>query len=257
MLKKGVSVAMQIEDVTKRLQMEEELTHAQKLGTLGEVLSRFTHEFNNLMTGIVGHISLLRMETDKSDGRYSRIAAIEDLASKAHNLGKNILSFSRKEKYETERINTKELIDSVLNLIEKTVLKNVKIEKKYSKDSLDIISNRERLSLAFFNLLINAKDAIAEANVSEGKISIQVNLDEWDATGKKFVNICISDNGIGVEEKNLDKIFLPYFSTKGRKGTGIGLSTVKQIVENCEGNISVSSQSGKGATFCIKFPSPS
>ena len=100
MLKKGVSVALQIEDVTERLQMEEELTHAQKMGTLGEVLSRFTHEFNNLMTGIVGHISLLRLETDKGDGRYSRITAIEDLASKAHNLGKNILSFSRKEKYE-------------------------------------------------------------------------------------------------------------------------------------------------------------
>lgn len=257
MLKKGVSVAMQIEDVTKRLQMEEELTHAQKMGTLGEVLSRFTHEFNNLMTGIVGHISLLRMETDKGDSRYSRIAAIEDLASKAHNLGKNILSFSRKEKYEAERINIKELIDSVLNLIEKTVLKNVRIEKKYSNDSLDIISNRERLSLAFFNLLINAKDAITEAGVSEGEISIRVDLESSSEPDKKYVKICISDNGIGVDEKNLDKIFLPYFSTKGRKGTGIGLSTVKQIVENFDGNISVFNESGDGATFCIRFPSAS
>jgi signal transduction histidine kinase len=254
MLKKGVSVAMQIEDVTKRLQMEEELTHAQKMGTLGEVLSRFTHEFNNLMTGMVGHISLLRMETDESDGRYSRITAIEDLVSKAHNLGKNILNFSRKEKYESERINIKELIDSVLDLIEKTVLKNVKIEKQYSKDPIYIISNRERLSLAFFNLLINAKDAITEASVPEGVISIQVNLETLGEKGEKYVNICISDNGIGVDEKNLDKIFLPYFSTKGRKGTGIGLSTVKHVVENCHGNIKVSSQNRKGATFCIQFP---
>jgi PAS domain S-box-containing protein len=255
MLKKGVSVAMQIEDVTERLQMEEELTHAQKLGTLGEVLSRFTHEFNNLMTGIIGHISLLRLETEKSDARYSRITAIEELASKAHNLGKNILSFSRKEKIEAERVNITELIDSVLNLIEKTVLKNVKIEKKYSDDVLDIVFNKERLSLAFFNLLINAKDAITEAGVSTGRISIQVELETEKTTSKKYVKICFSDNGIGIDKKNLDKIFLPYFSTKGRKGTGIGLSTVKQIVESCDGKISVSSRFKCGATFCIKIPS--
>ncbi len=255
MLKKGVSVALQIEDVTERLQMEEELTHAQKLGTLGEVLSRFTHEFNNLMTGIVGHISLLRLETEKSDGKYSRITAIEDLASKAHNLGKNILNFSRKEKYEAERVNITELIDSVLNLIEKTVLKNVKIEKKYSDDVLDIVTNKERLSLAFFNLLINAKDAITEAGVSTGRISIQVELETEKTTSKKYVKICFSDNGIGIDEKNLDKIFLPYFSTKERKGTGIGLSMVKQIIESSDGKISVSSRFKYGATFCIKIPS--
>ncbi|MCK4835056.1 MAG: HAMP domain-containing protein [Candidatus Aminicenantes bacterium] len=253
-LKKGISVAMQIEDITERLQMEEELTHAQKMGTLGEVLSRFTHEFNNLMTGIIGHISLLKLKTEKSSANFSRIILIEELTTKAHDLGKNILSFSRKEKYETEKINIIELIDSVLNLIGKTVLKDVVLEKKYSEDSFFIIGNKERLSLAFFNLFINAKDAISEATSREGRISIMVDYQDHKNTEKRYVKVRISDNGIGVDEKNIDKIFLPYFSTKGRKGTGIGLSTVKQVINNCDGEISVSSHFGVSTTFTILIP---
>jgi signal transduction histidine kinase len=85
-------------------------------------------------------------------------------------------------------------------------------------------------------------------------ITIQIDPEKPDVSGERYVNIRVSDNGIGIEEKNMDKIFLPYFSTKGRKGTGIGLSTVKQIVEHCSGTLSVSSQLGKGATFCIRLP---
>ena len=253
-LKKGISVAMQIEDITDRLQMEAELTHAQKLGTLGEVLSRFTHEFNNLMTGIIGHISLLKLESDRNSSYLSRIISIEELATKAHDLGKNILSFSRKEKYETELISVRELVDSVLNLIGKTVLKNVNVEKIYSGDPVFILGNKERLSLAFFNLFINAKDAITESDSVEGKILVSVEYQEGKTPDKGYVKVSIQDNGVGVEEKHIDKIFLPYFSTKGRKGTGIGLSTVKQVIESCDGVISVSTQVGVGTTFTILIP---
>lgn len=253
-LKKGISVAMQIEDITERLQMEEELTHAQKLGTLGEVLSRFTHEFNNLMTGIIGHISLLKLETDKKSASLSRIISIEDLATKAYDLGKNILSFSRKEKYDTERIEVTGLVDSVLELIGKTVLKDVSVEKEYRQGSVYVMGNKERLSLALFNLFINAKDAIAEADLSEGVISVVVDCQDGEKKDKKFVRLDIRDNGIGVDEKNIEKIFLPYFSTKGRKGTGIGLSTVKQVIESWDGKISVTSRVGVGTTFTILLP---
>jgi PAS domain S-box-containing protein len=253
-LKRGISVAFQIEDVTERLQMEEELTHAQKLGTLGEVLSRFTHEFNNLMTGIIGHINLLKFEMDSSSGNYSRIASIEELASKAQNLGKNILSFSRKEKIETETINIAELIESVLILVEKTILKDVLVEKNISGSEFFIEGNKEKLSLAFFNLLINAKDAITEAGSTNGKISIVIEREHQDEGKSRFIRIDISDNGIGIEEINLGKIFHPYFSTKGKKGTGIGLSTVKQIIENSGGEVSVLSRHKVGTTFSIKIP---
>jgi len=251
-LKKGNSVAIQIEDITERLQMEEDLTHAQKLGTIGEVLSRFTHEFNNLMTGIMGHISLLKQKTDKDSPSLSRIMYIEELATKATQLGSNILDFSRKKKPETKRISVTELADSVLNLIGKTVLKGLIVEKNYKEDCLFVIGNKEKLSMVLFNLLINAKDAIAEAKVPQGKITVEV--DSHDTPGRKYVKLNIRDNGIGIDKKNLDKVFLPFFSTKGKKGTGIGLSTVKKVIESYNGDISISSQAGVGTTFTILLP---
>jgi len=252
LLKKGISVAIQIEDMTERLQMEEDLTHAQKLGTMGEVLSRFTHEFNNLMTGIIGYIGLLKQGTDKNSPNLSRIEYIEELANKATHLGSNVLDFSRKKKYETKRISVMELVDSVLNLIGKTVLKDVIIEKKYGDNPVFIVGNREKLSMVLFNLLINARDAIAEADVPKGKITVQVGYQN-DAD-QKVVKLNITDNGIGIDGKNLDKIFQPFFSTKGKKGTGIGLSTVKKVIESYEGKISISSRVGVGTTFSILFP---
>jgi len=251
-LKKGNSVAIQIEDITERLQMEEDLTHAQKLGTIGEVLSRFTHEFNNLMTGIMGHISLLKQKTDKDSPSLSRIMYIEELATKATQLGSNILDFSRKKKPETKRISVTELADSVLNLIGKTVLKGLIVEKNYKEDCLFVIGNKEKLSMVLFNLLINAKDAIAEAKVPQGKITVEV--DSHDTPDRKYVKLNIRDNGIGIDKKNLDKVFLPFFSTKGKKGTGIGLSTVKKVIESYNGDISISSQAGVGTTFTILLP---
>ncbi len=251
-LKKGISVAIQIEDITERLRMEEDLTHAQKLGTMGEFLSRFTHEFNNLMTGIIGHISLLKIGTDENSPSLPRIISIEELATKATKLGSTILDFSRKKKHETTHISVTELADSVLNLIGKTVLKDVLVEKKYNAGSALVVGNKEKLSMALLNLFINANDAITEARVARGKITVEV--DYQAEPDQKFVKLSIGDNGIGIDSKNLDKIFLPFFSTKGKKGTGIGLSTVKKIIENYNGRISISSQPGVGTTFTILLP---
>ncbi|MCP4150487.1 MAG: PAS domain S-box protein [bacterium] len=252
-LKKTNSIAIQIEDITESLRLEEELTHAQKLGTLGDVLSRFTHEFNNLMTGIIGHISLLKAKMPPGDKNYNRILSIEDLSTKAQELGKNVLSFSKKEKMEVKRIEIKKLIDSVINLVEKTVFKDVGIKTNYKAAPFYTMANREKLSLALLNLLINAKDAVKGTQQDEGVISITVDRIQ-NSDGKKYLRIRIADNGSGIMEKNLVRIFDPYFTTKGKKGTGLGLATVKDIVEKCGGTIEVESLIGKGTTFDLQFP---
>jgi signal transduction histidine kinase len=152
-----------------------------------------------------------------------------------------------------EKIDIVELIKSVLILIEKTVLKDVEVQKEYSEGPFYIMANQERLSLSLFNLLINAKDAIKDARLKQGKISIKV---DWIYENKteRFIKIQIGDNGIGIEEKNIDKIFLPYFTTKGKGGTGVGLSTVKQIIESSNGRVEVKSRLNKGTVFSIYFP---
>jgi two-component system NtrC family sensor kinase len=233
--------------------MEEELTHAKKMGTLGEVLTRFTHEFNNLLAGILGHTQLLKSEMEQKGRGYHKILSIEDLATKALSLGKNILSFSRKEKFETEDIDIDSLLRSVLNLIEKTVLRDVQVSMDAGEGPFFIVANKERLSLVLFNLLINAKDAIKETK-RKGEISIQVDSEEDPKSGKPVVRIRIGDNGSGIDDDNIKKIFLPYFTTKGKGGTGLGLSTVKQIVEKSGGSISVESRLDVGTVFTIRLP---
>ncbi len=251
-IKGSISVAIQIQDITESFKLEEELTHAQKLGTLGEVLGRFTHEFNNLMTGIIGHISLLVRKTDAKDGNYKRLLAIEDLASKARNLGKNVLSFSRKGTMEREAVEIVHLVDSVLHLVEKTVFKGIDIKRNYNGSSFYALTNPEKLSLALLNLLINAKDALKDVKRNHNVISISVDRREAE-TGDKFLEITVADNGSGIEEDIQERIFDPYFTTKGKMGTGLGLATVKDIVEKSGGTIEVSSVVGEGTSFVIRF----
>ncbi len=248
------SVVIQIEDITESLHLEEELTHAQKLGTLGEVLGRFTHEFNNLMTGIVGNIALLKKKSDPGTKEFQRINSIEDLSLKAQKLGKNILSFSKKEKFEIERTDVTAVIDSVLELTEKTVFKDISIQRLYAPEPLYTMANKEKLSLALLNLLINSKDALKSCDLEEWIISIGSEATPVDRSGKGYVKISITDNGCGIEPKALKRIFEPFFTTKGKKGTGLGLATVKEIVEKSNGSIYVESVTNRGTTFTIQFP---
>ncbi|MCP4214793.1 MAG: HAMP domain-containing protein [bacterium] len=249
-LKNSMSVAIQIEDITESLRLEEELTHAQKLGTLGEVLGRFTHEFNNLMAGIVGNVSLMKRSVKAEDNNFKRVRVIEDLAHRAQELGKNVLSFSKKEKMVTSRVEVRKLIDNVLGLVEKTVLKTIAVEKQYDTGPFPIMANMEKLSLALLNLLINARDAVKECK----QPIICISVAHKEAESIAVTEIRVSDNGTGIDEKIAAKIFEPYFTTKGKKGTGLGLATVKDIVEKSGGKISVESVMGIGTTFVMRFP---
>ncbi len=253
-LKTKDMIAVQIEDVSEQLKMEQELTHAQKLGTLGEMSSKFTHEFNNLITGIMGYVDLIKNEVNKNSEIYAKIDALGKISKKANDLGKNILDFARKETIKLEKINIGELTDSVLRLIENTILKNIEIEKKYNKKNQYLIyGNKAKLSLALFNTFFNAKDSIQIAVRKKGRIVISIERFTQKQNKIKFVRIQIFDNGTGIEPNIIERIFEPYFTTKKRKGTGLGLSYVKQIVEENRGVISVKSKPEEGATFIFDF----
>jgi PAS domain S-box-containing protein len=245
---------LQFEDISEKFELEEKLLHAKKLGTLGELLSRFTHEFNNLMTSLLGHLSILKREVGEGHPHFKRTQLIEDVALRAHNLGKDILDFSKKEKLKKENLNVPTAIDTVLNLLGKTVLKRIDVEKKFTEGALTVLINKEKFLLALFNILINAKDAIWAAQREKGLIRITVDRIFISKTEKNFVSIRISDNGTGIEEKIIDKIFEPYFTTKGEKGTGLGLTTVKEIIEENAGWIEIDVKKGSGTTFIIFLP---
>ncbi|HOW44016.1 MAG TPA: ATP-binding protein [Candidatus Aminicenantes bacterium] len=247
---------MQIEDISEKFELEEKLLHAQKLGTLGELLSRFTHEFNNLMTSLLGHLTLLKREAGEGQGHpvAKRLQLVEDVALRAHHLGKDILDFSRREKLKKEPLNVREAIDTVLNLLGKTVLKRIEVDCRFPAAGLTVLMNKEKFLLALFNILINAKDAILAAGRADGLIRINAERLFVPRAQQNFVRIRVSDNGGGIEDKILGKIFEPYFTTKGEKGTGLGLTTVKEIVEENAGWIEVDSKKGEGTSFSFLLP---
>jgi PAS domain S-box-containing protein len=245
---------LQIEDISEKFELEEKLLHAKKLGTLGELLSRFTHEFNNLMTSLLGHLSLLKKEVGAGHPLFHRTQQIEDVALRAFNLGKDILNFSKKEKLKKEPLNAKEAIETVLNLLGKTVLKRIEVEKRFMDDGLNVLINKEKFLLAMFNILINAKDAIGAAHREKGLIRISVDRIFISHAARNFIRIKIADNGSGIDEKIIGKIFEPYFTTKGDKGTGLGLTTVKEIIEENSGWIEIDVEKDSGTTFNLFLP---
>jgi PAS domain S-box-containing protein len=245
---------LQIEDVSEKLELQEKLLHAQKMGTLGELLSRFTHEFNNLMTGLLGHVSLLKREVGKENPHFKRAQMIEDVSLRAYNLGKDILVFSKKEKLKKKSLDVSKAIEIVLNLFGKTILKKIEIETKFQSGTLNILINKEKFLLAIFNVLINAKDAIWTAQREKGRISIIADRIFISKEEKNYIRIKIADNGTGIEEKLISKIFEPYFTTKGEKGTGLGLTTVKEIIKESAGWIEIDVEKGAGTVFIIFLP---
>ena len=245
---------LQIEDISEKFELEEKLLHAKKLGTLGELLSRFTHEFNNLMTSLLGHLSLLKKEVGPGHPQFKRTQQIEDVALRAFNLGKDILNFSKKEKLKKEALNAGEAIETVLNLLGKTVLKRIEVEKRFLDEGRNVLINKEKFLLAMFNILINAKDAILAAQREKGTIRISVDRIFISHAAKNFIRIKIADNGTGIDEKIIGKIFEPYFTTKGEKGTGLGLTTVKEIIEENSGWIEIDVDKSSGTTFNLFLP---
>jgi PAS domain S-box-containing protein len=245
---------LQIEDISEKFELEEKLLHAKKLGTLGELLSRFTHEFNNLMTSLLGHLSLLKNEIGAAHPNFKRTLLIEDVALRAFHLGKDILNFSRKEKLKKECVNVGDAIETVLKLLGKTVLKRIEVETVFIDRTLAVLINKEKFLLALFNVLINAKDAIWSAQREKGRISITVDRIFVSKEDKNHVRAKIADNGTGIEEKIIGKIFEPYFTTKGEKGTGLGLTTVKEIIEESAGWIEIDAEKGAGTAFTIFLP---
>ncbi|MCU0276398.1 MAG: ATP-binding protein [Acidobacteria bacterium] len=245
---------LQIEDISEKFELEEKLVHAQKLGTLGELLSRFTHEFNNLMTSLLGHLSMLKKEVGESHPHFKRTLLIEEVALRAHHLGKDILDFSRKEKLRKESMDVREAVRTVLNLLGKTVLKRIEVETAFMDGDLTILINKEKFLLALFNILINAKDAILAAEREKGLIGISADRVFIPRAENNFIRIRINDNGTGIDEKIITRIFEPYFTTKGDKGTGLGLTTVKEIIEENSGWIEIDAKKGVGTTFIAFLP---
>ncbi len=250
-------------DVTDKKHMELQLLHAQKMETIGELSSGFAHDLNNILTGIVGNLSMLRL-TDDSEKKEQYLDTLDNITERAKNLVQQILAFSKKHDGKPENLLINKAIDEVVSIAAKSIPKNIELKNKGESNKYSVYIDHTQLTQVLLNLIINARDAIGSSQ--GGKITIAYSKVYVDADSRRryllpsdgtFVKIDVTDNGCGISKEALPKIFDPFFTTKTKgpnKGTGLGLSITYNIVKNAGGSIIVYSEEGVGTRFTVFLP---
>ncbi len=238
-------------DITEYKELEKQLLHSQKMELLGVIASGIAHDFNNILATLTMSADIIKLKTkDESLKRY--VKNFEKGLNSAAELINRIKALSYKEHIKFEPIDFRKVIDNTFELVKGSIPSNISVDFEYNKkENYFIWGNLNHLSQAVMNIVLNARDAIIEANRDEGKISIII----YKRDDKLIVKI--RDNGCGIPEKYINKIFYPFFTTKDRpnkKGSGLGLSIVSRIIEQHNGTISVHSKEGEGSVFVMEFP---
>jgi two-component system NtrC family sensor kinase len=240
-------------DVTKERKIRSErdklqisLMQQNKLASLGELTGSIAHELNNPLTIILGYAQVLLKDKTLANETFKGVKNIYDAAVRSQEIIKNMLEFSRTGSLKVQKMNMDPIIEKTLLMVEKDFNKaNIEVVKNLTENQDFILINPMQIQQMLLNLMLNAKDAMANG----GKLTIKTFVEK-----NEYV-LSISDTGIGIKEENLSKIFDPFFTTKEvGKGTGLGLSICYSIVKNFKGEILVESEIGKGTVFYVKFP---
>ncbi|HDP94174.1 MAG TPA: PAS domain-containing hybrid sensor histidine kinase/response regulator [Candidatus Aminicenantes bacterium] len=255
----GRSVVINIQDVTELKQLENSLMQAQKMESLGLLTSGIIHDFNNVLSGIMGYASLLdkKIPDDSLLKRYVR--SILSSSDRASMMIRQILEYSRKKLAKREVIPLHEIVDESLDFLSPH-LRSIRVVRRLSDEDLFVHADRTRISQVLINLLVNARDALKgrpEPTIEIATARKQILRHKTIPDGE-YVLIQVHDNGRGIRPEHLERIFEPFFTTKSRvAGTGIGLATVREIVKDFSGEILVESKLDQGATFFVFIPAAS
>ena len=236
------------EDITEKKRTQASLEQSSKLAAIGELAAGVAHEINNPLTNIIGYSRILSREIG-SDSRYAEyLEGINEDAQRAHKIIGNLLSFAREAPLDVQPSNINELLDKVINQIDKVKSPpDITLKNHYQENLPEIYIDQNQIQQVFINLINNAFHSMPDG----GELFITTSLDkEGD-----LLNIEFKDTGIGIEEEKLGKVFNPFFTTKDvGKGTGLGLSISYGIIKAHEGSISLESEVGKGTLFTVSLP---
>ena len=232
-------------DKENRKLIQQQLLHADRLASIGQLAAGVAHELNEPLGNILGLAQLSLKLPKMPDQANKDLGKIEDCAIYSREIIKKLMEFSRQTSLCKEKINLNEVIDNSITFLEARCIKNgIKIEKQYSENII-ISADPNQIKQVITNLTINAAQAMKKG----GELIISTKKDHKNAI------LSIEDTGVGISGENISKTFMPFFTTKDvGEGTGLGLSVVYGIIQNHNGDIKVSSEPGKGTIFEICLP---
>jgi signal transduction histidine kinase/CheY-like chemotaxis protein len=247
-------------DITEKKKLEERLTHAQKMESVGLLAGGVAHDFNNLLTPIVGYADILVKKLSPDSPYFDPLQQIKEAADRCRDLTRQLLAFSRKQLLELKTTDLGQIIRRFENILRRTIRENITIDVRIAPELGMVRADIGQIEQVLLNLSINAQDAMPDG----GTLTIEVkdiNLDESytikhpEVSPGSYVMLSVSDTGFGMDDQTRGHIFEPFFTTKelGR-GTGLGLSIVYGIIKQHGGSITVYSEKGQGAIFKIFLP---
>jgi PAS domain S-box-containing protein len=247
-------------DVTQQKRLEEQLRQSQKMEAIGQLAGGVAHDFNNILTVIHGHASLLVAANALAEGPAKSARQIIQAADRAAGLTRQLLTFSRRQMLQPRRLDMNEVVTGMTTLLDRILGEDIALQVECWPHPTFVQADAGMMEQVFLNLAVNARDAMPRG----GQLNIQITLVDMEgqhlaqhseARPGRFVCLTATDTGCGIAPEILPRIFEPFFTTKETgKGTGLGLATVYGILKQHQGWVEVDSAPGRGTTFRVYVP---
>ncbi|MBI1873647.1 MAG: PAS domain S-box protein [Acidobacteria bacterium] len=244
-----------IRDVTEQRRLEEQLRQSQKMEAIGRLAGGVAHDFNNLLTVIFGYVDVLQGQlanTPAADG----LAEVRQAAERASLLTQQLLAFSRRQRLEPKLLDVNWAVANADRMLRRVLGEDIRLRTALAPGVLTVLADPGQLEQVLMNIVVNARDAMPAG----GTLTIETYLADVSGpagmtlTIGSYAVLSITDTGTGMSAETQSRLFEPFFSTKGVRGTGLGLATVYGIVRQSGGDIRVTSELGHGTTFTIYLP---
>ena len=244
-------------DISDRKRLEEQLRQSEKMQAIGQLAGGVAHDFNNQLGGIMGFAEMLSegLADPTLQGYATKIMSA---ATRAAELTRQLLAFSRKGKYLSVAMDVHQVITEVVELLQRSIDKRIEITQQLDATPATVLGDPSQLQNAILNLGLNARDAMPAGGVlrfATGVVSFTETLPSEELEPGRYLQISVTDTGIGMDASIMKRLFEPFFTTKDLgKGTGLGLASAYGTVKNHGGTIRVVSAPGRGSTFDVYLP---
>jgi signal transduction histidine kinase len=248
------------EDITEKKNLQNQLRQAQKMEAIGQLAGGVSHDFNNILQTIIGFAGLMQMKLPTEDPLRSPLDNILAATDRASNLTRQLLAFSRKQVLHFQPVNLNETLRKMETFLRRIIGEDVEVEIILKEELLTANADSGQIEQLLMNLATNARDAMPRGGLFS-IVAEKIVIDEqyikaygYGVPGE-FVQMSVSDTGCGMDAGTVERIFEPFFSTKGPdKGSGLGLAIAYGIVKQHKGFINVYTELGKGTTFKVYLP---